>query len=316
MGGTVLITTSSFGLYDTEPLEMIKAAGLVPVLNSHGRKLTPDETKSLFQANAPVGIVAGTEKLSRELIESAANLKVISRVGTGWDNVDHAAAEKCGILVYRTPDSHVDAVGELAMGLLLSVLRRIAVADRNIRGKQWKPLMGGLLKGKTIGLVGVGKVGRHVAIAATRGFGANAVGYDPYIPVEDWDTGLCRRAMTLDELLMDSDVVSLHVPGDGKGPLIGAKEIGLMKRGAIIINTARGGLIDETALKEAIDKGMLDGAGLDVFGVEPYQGPLLLSDKVVMTMHMGSYARESRIRMEREAAENLLMGLREKRIVS
>lgn len=315
MSGTVLITTSSFGVFDARPLEMIKAAGLVPVLNPHGRKLVPDETKALFQAHLPVGIVAGTEKLSGELIESAVNLKTISRMGTGWDNVDHNAAKQRGILVYRTPDSHVEAVGELAMGHILSLLRHIALADRNIRNNKWKPLMGGLLKGKTIGLVGFGKVGRHVANAAVRGFGANAIGYDPYIPPAEWDGTLCRRIETLDALLNEADIVSLHLPGDGKGPIIGAKEISLMKRGAIIINTARGGLIDEAALKEAIDSGILGGAGLDVYGEEPYKGSLLSSDRVVMTMHMGSYAKETRIRMEIEAIENLLMGLREKGVI-
>ncbi len=314
MARTVLITTSSFGTYDQEPVEMIKSAGLVPVLNPHGRKLAPEETKSIFQANSPVGIVAGTEKLSRELLESAADLKVISRVGTGWDNVDHTTAKKCGILVYRTPDSHVDAVTELAIGLMLSVLRNIARADRNVREGKWKPIMGQLLHHKVVGLVGYGLVGKRMASVLSNGFGATVIAYDPYIADKEWGDAGGVKLRSLEDLLKISDIVSLHVPG-GDGYLIGAREFGLMKRGAVIINTARGGLIDEAALKEAIDKGMLEGAGLDVFETEPYQGPLRLSDKVVMTMHMGSYAKESRIRMEVEAVENLLTGLREKGVI-
>lgn len=303
----ILVTTSSFGVYDRRPLAKLEKAGLMPVMNPHGRKLTIDETVAMIKEHQPVGIVAGTEKYPAEMLQAASPfLKVISRVGVGWDSVDLNAAEACGIRVLRTPDSHVSAVAELTIGLMLTLLRRIVEADRLVRRGSWKPLMGNLLGEKAVGLVGYGNVGRRLARMLVDGFGASVIWFDPYVPAQSGQYP-GKRADKLETLLKDADVVTLHVPG---GPamrhLIGEGELRLMKPNSVIINTARGGLIDEAALKKALDAKLIAGAGLDVFEEEPYAGPLKSLESVVMTMHMGSYAQEARTRMELEAVDNLL----------
>jgi D-3-phosphoglycerate dehydrogenase len=302
----ILITTSTFGAQDPSPLNALKERGFQPVLNPFKRKLSPEEAATLLSENRPLGLLAGTEKIDRQLLLSAKDfLKVISRVGVGVDNVDLETAKELGISVHITPDAPTSAVAELTIGLMLSVLRKIARADREIRAGKWTPHMGGLLEVRTVGLIGLGRIGLKVAGILTNGFGVKVVGYDPYLSPENKKNRITIYD-SLDELLKISDIVSLHIPGTGNKPVLGAKELELAKNGAIIINTSRGGLIDETALKLLLDSGKLGGAGLDVFGQEPYSGALLGCDSVVTTMHMGSYANESRIRMENEAVANLI----------
>jgi D-3-phosphoglycerate dehydrogenase len=297
----VLITTSTFGERDNDIVAALKAAEISLVYNPFGRRLNEDEACSLLSAHDPLGLVAGVEPLTERVLAAAPSLKAVARCGTGMDSVDVAAAERLGIRVSRTPDAPAAAVAELALGLMLSVLRRIAEADRVLRAGSWKALTGGLLGARTVGLVGYGRVGRRVA-ALVRPTGARVIACDPLVTEAD------VPLMPIRELLGVADIVSLHAVS---GALrLGSREFGLMRKGAVLINTARGDLVEEAALVEALRSGQLAGAGIDVFEAEPYSGPLTAIDTAVLTAHMGSYAAETRAQQEREALANLLADLR------
>jgi D-3-phosphoglycerate dehydrogenase / 2-oxoglutarate reductase len=296
----VAISTSSFGTESTAPLERLAAAGFEVRANPHGRALTTDEARAHLAG--VIGVVAGTEKLTGELLRELPQLKCISRVGVGMDSIDHAAAAERGIAVVNTPEAHVDAVAELALGGLLAMLRKIPQSDASIRGGKFAKPMGGLLRGKTVGLVGYGRV--------ARAFAALLAPFECPIVAHDLTPAPNVRQMSLDAILPACDVVSLHLPySKGAHNLIGAAQLARMKPDAILVNTARGGLVDEAALVAHLQANPRAGAYLDCFEKEPYQGPLAQLPNVVVTAHIGSYAREARVRMETEAVENLLRAL-------
>lgn len=301
---TVALSVSSFGEASEEPLERLRAAGVRVLPNPHGRKLTAEEVAALI-ADCD-GIIAGTEPLTDEVLGAAPRLRVISRVGVGLDNVDLPAAERRGIAVRNTPDAVTDPVSELTVGGIITVLRRVAEMDRELRAGRWTRLMGGLLRERTVGIVGFGRVGRRVA-ELLRPFGARLIACDPAEGCEEAARERGVELLALGALLADSDIVTLHCGGER--PVLGAEEIASMRAGAILVNAARGGLVDETALHDALAEGRLAGAYLDVFAREPYDGPLRELDTVLLTPHAGSYAAEARVQMESEAVENLLESL-------
>jgi len=307
----ILISTSSFCLKNNDLLVDLENKGFEIILNPHRRRLNEIEVTNLLNGNV-VGMIAGLEPLTRQVLKSAKNLKVISRCGTGIDNVDVEAAKENQITVYTTPEAPVSAVAEFTLGLILSVLRRITEADRNIRGGSWKSLKGNLLSEQTIGIIGYGKIGKRLA-GLLKAFGSKIIAYDVQkVPREN---GI--EFLPLEELISKSNIVSLHVPySNSTHHMIDQKMIESMKRGATLINVSRGGLVDEEAAADAIRRRHLAGAGFDVFEEEPYQGPLVSLDQVVLTSHMGSSAKESREKMEYEAAENLVKGLTEKGFIN
>lgn len=298
---TVLLSVSSFGAAGDGPLRLLEAAGVNVVPNPHGRKLTEDEVAELIAGVD--GVIAGTEPLNAAVLERAGRLRVISRVGVGLENVDLNAALRMGIVVRNTPEALTDAVAELTLGGILSVIRQIGRMDRDMHAGAWERQMGGLLRGKTVGIVGLGRIGRRLA-ELLHPFEVRLLAADraPEPAVADQ---LGVRYVELDELLRESDVVTLHLPGL-EDSLIGADEIALMRPGAILVNASRGGLVDEAALHAALLDGRLAGAYLDTFASEPYDGPLRDLPTVLLTPHAGSYAAEARERMETEAAQNLL----------
>jgi D-3-phosphoglycerate dehydrogenase len=306
MSGIVAWSTSSFGKESAEPVEKLVRAGFDVRANPHGRALTTDEAK--LHLDGVIGVVAGTEKLTGELLRGLPQLKVISRVGVGIDNVDLGAAKELGIAVHNTPDAHVDAVAELTLAGLLAILRAVPQADASIRGGGFEKPMGRLLRGKQIGLVGFGRVARAFA-ALVRPFGGAIVAHD--VSRDDAAAAaLGVRYAGLDELLAQSDVISLHLPyAKSAHHLIGAAQLAAMKPDAILLNTSRGGLVDEAALAAHLAANKKAGAYLDTFEKEPYQGPLAQVKNAVLTSHIGSYAREARVRMETEAVDNLLRAL-------
>lgn len=307
----VLITTSSFNVAAADSLALLRQAGFEIATNPHGRKLGEDEVAGLLGDDV-VGMIAGTEPLTRRVLSGARGLKIVSRCGIGLDSVDLAAAAELGIEVTNTPDAPSAAVAELTLGLMLDQLRRISQADRQIRAGQWKPLMGGLLAARTVGIVGYGRIGRRVARLA-RAFGARVLAADAADVAADG----VAEASALEPLLAQADIVTLHMPSQkGAGHFLDAQRIGMMKRGAVLVNTARGDLVDEAALALAIRDGRLGGAALDTYEKEPYTGPLAELPQVVLTAHMGSYAEESRGIMEREAADNLYKGLAARGLVA
>lgn len=305
----ILIATSSFRIDGNAALARLAQRGFEIVSNPYRRRLTEEEIAASLRPDV-VGLITGVEPLTRRVLTGAKGLRVISRCGVGLDNVDLDAARELGIAVHNTPDAPVAAVAELTIGLMLAALRQVAEADRGIRQGRWEPLTGRLLGARTVGLVGYGRVGRAVA-KLVRPFGASVIACDPALPGDE-----AARMCEFDEVIAGADIVSLHAPG---GPathrLIGREQIARMRRGAILINTARGSLVDEDALAEALASGQIAAAGLDVFEHEPYSGPLARLPQVVLTAHMGSRASEVRERMEREAAENLERALLERGVV-
>ena len=300
----IAITTSSFAEFSDEPLRLLQAKGLTPIMNPHGRALTEDEAIALLQGCA--GVAAGTEPLTAKVMAALPELKVISRCGAGVDSVDLEAAAQRGIAVFNTPDAPTRAVAELTLGLALDLMRQISLMDREVRAGAWKKRMGNLLEGAQVGVIGFGRIGRAVA-ALFQAMGCTTAFFDPMLPA-NVETG--SKRMDLPELLAWADIVTLHAPKPKGGSLIlDAAAIAAMKPGARLINAARGGIVDEDALAQALRSGHLSGAALDVFGKEPYQGPLSDIPTAVLTPHIGSYAKESRIRMEVETIQNLLQGL-------
>ena len=304
-GPTVAISTSSFAAYSDEPLDKLRDAGFQLRLNPHGRKLTAEEAQQ--HIDGAVGLLAGTEPLSREVLAAAAGLRVISRVGAGVDNVDRDAARYLGIDVKATPEAHVDAVAELTVAGLLAALRRIPEADRSVRNGWHKPA-GRLLRGNTVGIVGLGRVGRAVANLLGP-FGADLIATDPNkdFAAAEW---LGVQYVELDNLLAASNVVTVHVHlSEGTRHIIGEGALSRMKPDAVLVNTSRGGLVDEVALARHLRQHPDALAYLDCFEQEPYRGELTELDNAVLTPHIGTYARECRVRMELEAVKNLLDAL-------
>jgi D-3-phosphoglycerate dehydrogenase / 2-oxoglutarate reductase len=297
----VLLGPSSFAAGERGPLEKLRAFGCEVIDNPYRRKLTRDELLALLEGGVE-GIIAGLETLDREVMERS-SLRVISRCGSGMSNVDVAAARELGIEVYSTPDAPTTAVAELTVGALLSLLRGIPARDRGVREGRWEKQAGTQLAGKTVAVVGLGRIGRRTA-ALLGAFGTTVIGVDPYLAGEIEGIPL----LPLDEALARADIVALHSSGAER--LLGERELGLLRPGAYLLNAGRGELVDEDALLRALDTGHLAGAWLDVFAREPYDGPLCGSDRVILTPHIGSYTAEGRIAMEDEAAENLLRGLR------
>jgi D-3-phosphoglycerate dehydrogenase len=299
----VLASTSTFCRHDGSPLRMIADAGIEVETNPYGRKLTEDEIRGLLHGKA--GLIAGTEPLTAAVLESATDLKVISRCGIGMDNVDMEAAERLGIKVYNTPDAVTPAVAELAIGLMLSCLRRIPQSHVIIHEGGWKKEMGYLLRGKTVGIIGFGRVGKEVGRLAMA-FGADVL----YNDISEVQCQIDAECASFEDVLGNSDILTLHAScAKEHCPLIGRAEIDMMKDGSVLLNTSRGDLVEEAALYEALKSGKLFAAGLDVFPDEPYGGCLKGLHNAVLTCHIGSYAMEARVSMEYEATLNLLKGL-------
>ena len=300
----LVISTSSFDVEGNSSLNHLVNSGMHIVRNSYKRKLTEDEAIELLGEDT-IGMIAGIEPLTERVFSSAKNLKVVSRCGAGLDSVELAAAKLHGISVFNTPEAPAQAVAELTMGLMLAALRRICQTDRLLRANEWPRMQGQLFAAQTVGIIGLGHIGKRVA-RLSQAFDARVIAHDPHID----PTSHGVESVSLEELFAEANVISLHVPyTTDTHHLLDAKSFARMKPGSIIINAARGGLIDEAALDEALISGHLGMAALDVFEQEPYHGPLTKNDRMILTSHIGSLAKESRKCMELEAAENLLKGL-------
>jgi len=305
----VLITTSSFSLGNFAQAKSLHDAGISLEMNPHGRRLSEDEVADLVATDV-IAILAGLEPLTDRVLSNAKSLRVIARCGTGLDSVDLQTASRLGIDVFNTPDAPTQAVAELTIAHILNSLRHISTTDSNMRSGKWTPTMGSLLATKTVGLIGVGRIGSAVAKLA-QAFGARVIGFDPVVSSHN-----SVELLSLDEVLNQADIVSLHVPiNDQTHHIVNASAISRMKPGSIVVNVSRGGLIDESALHDALKSQHLSGAALDCFEDEPYSGPLLQIPGVHVTAHMGSYARETRDLMEVEASTNLVNGLRKRGLI-
>ena len=304
----VLISTSSFNLANFAQLSDLKKAGVEVKLNPFAARLTEEQVIDLLGTDT-IGLIAGLEPLTQNVLKSAKSLKVIARVGTGLDSVDLVAAKELEIIVLNTPDAPTKAVAELTIAHILGLLRHVSQADRQVRAGIWKGLMGSLLETKTVGIVGFGRIGKRVATLLSA-FGASVIISDAQVKSGDFQN------VGLDELCTRSDIVSLHLPySEATHHIIDEKRMNLMKKGSFIVNISRGGLVDEAMLLVALKSGHIAGAALDCFEQEPYEGELRNLENVQITAHMGSYARETRDLMEQEASRLLVNALHEKNLL-
>ncbi|PIN95452.1 MAG: 3-phosphoglycerate dehydrogenase, partial [Nitrosopumilus sp. CG10_big_fil_rev_8_21_14_0_10_33_7] len=262
---------------------------------SYEPKITPEQIKEKI-SNFNIVIVRSRTTITREMIEKADKCKIIARVGVGLDNVDQDAAKEKNIRVINAAEGAMNAVAELVLGFMLTLARQTARGDRAIRNGQWlkSELKGTELRGKYLGIIGLGNIGKRLGRLA-RGLNMNIIGYD-VVPIDEEfakEVGLMKS--DLDTLLQSSDYISIHVPLlDSTYHLINAQKMSTMKKTAKIINTSRGGVVDEDALYEAIKNGNLGGAALDVFEKEPAIGNKLAElDNVLLTPHIGAQTKEA-----------------------
>jgi D-3-phosphoglycerate dehydrogenase len=305
-GLVVLVSVSSFGVADPAPRERLEAAGMEVRENPHGRRLKQDEIIELI--GDVDAVIAGTEPLNADVLAAARKLRVISRVGVGLENVDLNAALAEGIVVRNTPEAVTNPVAELTLSGIVNLLRHVSLMDRELRGGDWNRRMGRLLYGRTVGIIGLGRIGRRLATLLAP-FDVRLISSDR-APDHQVAKRLGVTYVSLEQLLAEADVVTLHLPG-GNRPIIRAEELAQMKPDAVLVNTSRGGLVDERALYVALKEGRLAAAYVDTFEDEPYEGPLRELPNVLLTPHAGSFAAEARLQMEMEAVENMLAALEE-----
>ncbi len=299
---SVYIALQQFCETDNRPLELLNTAGLSLRRNTLGHRLRREEVaRELRGAQA---VLAGVEPYDSEILQALPELRCISRCGTGTDSIDLEAARHHKIEILTTPDEVVSAVAQLAVTMILSLARNLSCHLHDFRQGRWRKETGHLLSEWTIGLVGLGRIGRATA-ALLRPFGPTLLATDPQVNAQGVPSGVAM--VPLEELLRRSDVVSLHAARKpDAGPLLDKAEIALMKPGARLVNTARGHLVNEVALTEALQSGHLSGAALDVFQVEPYQGPLAQMPQAILTPHISSLTQASRAAMELRCAQNVV----------
>lgn len=308
----ILITARSFRDHDGPHQQILRDAGLELMWNPLDRPLGAAEIVPLL-AEADAAIL-GLDTVTCQAIERAPRLKVISRFGVGVDKVDVAAATERGVVVTVTPGANSVAVAELTIGLILALARHISHHDRIVRAGGWTRLSGQELQGSTLGLIGFGRIGQEVARRAAA-FDMRIIYCDPVAPPDELVAMTGAQARSLAALLAESDVVSLHVPlDDSTDGLIGAAQLACMKSTALLVNTSRGGLVDEAALHAALQAARLAGAAADVFALEPPgDNPLLKLDNFIATPHTGSATLQTTLRMGWMAARNALAVLEGKR---
>lgn len=298
----IAITIRSFGA-NTRVLEILNSQYTIGYSNETGVRLTREELCRVLEGTW--GVIAGTEPFDKEVLDSARDLRVISRVGVGTDNIDLQTAQEHGIAVYTTSAATIQPVAEHTLALILCVLKNIVGYTDATRHGDYKVKSTSLLSGKTVGIIGLGRIGLRVGEMLSS-LGCRIVFWDPYFirPVPpEW-----KSAGSIADLLSSADIISLHAPSQKNNePIMTRQEFNQCRNGVVLINTARGSLVDETALTEALQSGKVAGAGLDVTNTEPYSGPLCEFSQVIITPHVASNTRESRSAMEEEAVNNLIM---------
>jgi len=300
----VLITTVPFADKNRLPLEQLNAAGIEYLINPLNRKLTENELADLVK-DFDI-IIAGTEPITDYVIESASNLKMISRVGIGLDNVDLLAAERRGIKVSYTPDAPAPAVAELTIGLMITLLRSVQLSNIRMHKGEWERYFGRRIANTTIGVIGLGRIGTRV-LNRLKAFGTPRLLVNDLSPNSELERKFKLEWVDKETIYKESDVITLHIPlTKATKNLITKKELKMMKSDAIIINTSRGGIINEGDLYHVMQEGHLSGASIDVFEQEPYDGKLTEIDRCLLTAHMGSMSIDCRTRMEIEATEEVI----------
>lgn len=308
MAPKVLIVTRSFGSTSPRPMQMLMDAGVEIVWVDANSPSVQDEILELVpEASA---IIVGLVPITAKIIESSSNLKIVSMYGVGVNHIDLEAARKKGVIVTNCPGSNDQAVADLTMGLMVTVARNIPQIDRDIRDGHWKKYLGGELWQKNLGLIGLGNIAKGVVHRA-KGFDMQISAYDPYISAEAANA-LGVQLQSFEEVISQSDFLSLHAPlTEETKCMFSSEQFKRMMPTSYLINTARGGLVDEQALYFALSNGEIAGAGLDVFVEEPLKDSRLVELKnVVLTAHTGTHTKESIERMGIMAVDNVLRVLR------
>lgn len=301
MSGKIAITPRSLSGAGHPALSLLTDRGYEIVYPAPGK--TPTEDELLRAVPGCVGWLAGVEPISPRVLAAAKGLKVISRNGTGVDNIDLTQASAHGIRVERATGANARGVAELAIALTLAAFRHVPWSDGHLRRGDWQRRVGIEAQGRTLAVIGCGAIGRETADLAL-GLGMWVVGYDPY-PSNSFARPGFRYA-TLDEALDQADAISFHCPPAG-GPILDADRIARLKPGVVVVNTARAELIDDAAMLAALDSGQVSTLATDVFHREPPEmTPLLRHDRVILTPHAGGLTEESVDRATRVAVENLL----------
>jgi len=304
----VLIGSRSFGRGTQSAIEKLNAAGCEVIPNTRGRSYNEVELRELLPEMD--AFITGVDQITARALETTDKLRVISKHGVGLDNIDIPAAKAKGIVVTATLNAIHDSVADLTMALLLALARKIVPAHNSTHDGRWEKFIGTELRGKTLGIAGLGQIGKQVAVRA-QAFGMSILAYDVYHD-EPFALEHAIEFVELDELMGRADFISLHASlTRGSEAMLGANELALMKPSAYLINTARGGLIDEAALVDALRDKKIAGAALDVFRQEPPTNhPLLELENVILTPHIAGQTEQGLARMDDIAAENVVRVLR------
>lgn len=303
MNNKIFVALSTFAKYSKSPLDLLRESGLDYSINPLGRRLVREEIIEMGRESE--GIIAGVEPYDEHVLDNLPNLRCISRCGVGIDNIAVGKAKEKGIEISNTPDVVIQPVVELTVAMIFDLMRKLTYHTCLLRSKRWDKEAGHLLKGKKVGILGLGRIGKKLAEVMTR-LETEVCGTD-LDPDRQWAERWNVKIVPLNELLRISDILSINLsPVEGNEIMLGERELRAMKKGAILVNVSRGQFVDEAALYNALMSGHLDGAGLDVYPEEPYRGKLCELENVVLTPHVATLTEESRIQMEREAVQNII----------
>ena len=300
----VLITTVPFADKNHLPIDLLVNAEVEYLINPLNKKLTEDDLVEMV-SDFDI-IIAGTEPITKKVMDAATNLKMISRVGIGLDSVDLLEAEKRGIVVSYTPDAPAPAVAELTMGLMLTLLRSVQLSNMEMHNGKWHRFFGRRLSEITIGIIGIGRIGTGV-LQHLQGFGSPKILVNDINPNSNLNQQFNIEWVDKKTIYRQADIISIHTPLTAQTKnMIRKEQLLSMKEDAAIINTARGGIINESDLYEVMKSGYLSGAAIDVFDFEPYAGKLREIQRCILTAHMGSMSIDCRTQMEVAATEEVV----------
>lgn len=309
----VFISTFPFGRTDRTPLDLLEKNGIEYLINPLARKIKPEELAEI--ASGFDGLIAGTENVNH-LLGSSKRLKIISRVGIGLDSVPLSRCREMGVTVTYTPDAVTLAVVELTIGLMVSMTRKVLQSDRDLRLGKWYRPYGKRLGGSIIGIIGFGRVGARVARYLSPFSPKKILVNDIRDKTPEIDALKNKYKLNIEfsekeKIYAESDIITLHVPLTGLTKnMINKDALNKCRDEGHIINTSRGGIINEDDLYQALKNGKIAGAAIDAFEVEPYKGPLVELDNIILTQHMGSCSFDCRSRMETEATEDMIRFLK------
>ena len=292
----IVVGASSFAEISDKPMKLLAHRGIEVIKNPYGRRMDKEET--IHHLQGADGLLAGLEVLNEEIFSLVPGLKAIARIGIGMDNVDLEAARKRGIHVSNTPDAPTDAVAEMSLAALLAIAHKIIPANKDMHNHVWKKRMGFSLNGIQVLFIGYGRIGEKFA-GHLRALGSNIIVYDPF------RQDISEKSLA--EAVQKADVITLHA--SGKDEIVTPEIFSYMKDGVVILNSARGNLINEKALYEGLSSGRVSGYWGDVFGEEPYDGILTECENAILTPHISTYNSLCRERMEMEAVNHILEDL-------